>query len=162
MNTEAEAVERARRWVHASCWIGAITDAGAALQMLFPGIFALAYRPIEFRPGPEYRFAMGMGASLMVGWTVLLLWAARRPIERRGVLPLTVIPVVLGMVVNEIAGVVQGFVPVGPLVPVFVLQLGLSTLFLVSYAAAARCATDAGSTRGNALPAATSGDRSTL
>ena len=30
-----------------------------------------------------YRFAMGYGASLMLGWTLLLLWAYRRPVERR-------------------------------------------------------------------------------
>jgi hypothetical protein len=106
--------------------------------MLFPSIFAFAYRPNRFQPGPEYRFAMGMGASLMLGWTVLLLWAARRPIERRGVLLLTVVPVILGLVVNEVAGVVDGFLPIGPLAPVFVLQLGLSALFLFSYAMASR------------------------
>ena len=134
----ADTAARAGRWVRASCWIGAITDAGATLQMLFPSIFAFAYRPNRFQPGPEYRFAMGMGASLMLGWTVLLLWAARRPIERRGVLLLTVVPVILGLVVNEVAGVVDGFLPIGPLAPVCVLQLGLSALFLFSYATASR------------------------
>jgi hypothetical protein len=119
--------------VRTACWIGAITDAGAAVQMLFPQVFAFAYKPNAFQPGPEYAFAMGMGASLMIGWTALLLWAARRPIERSGVLPLTVVPVIVGLVLNEIAGVARGFVPIGPLVPVFVLQLALSALFLVSH-----------------------------
>jgi|SRR5215467_5316794 len=126
-------VERAERWVRVACWVGALTDAGAAIQMLFPSVFAFAYRPREFHPGPEYGFAMGMGASLMIGWTVLLLWASRKPIERRGVLLLTVFPVVLGLVINEMASIAEGFVPTGPLVPVFALQLALSGLFLVSY-----------------------------
>jgi hypothetical protein len=133
MNQGTDARNRAVRWGRSACWIGAITDAGAAVQMLFPQVFAFAYRPNGFQPGPEYAFAMGMGASLMIGWTALLLWAARRPLERIGVSMLTVVPVIVGLVLNEIAGVARGFVPLGPLVPVFVLQLALSALFLASY-----------------------------
>jgi hypothetical protein len=32
----------------------------------------------------------------MAGWTILLLWADRAPLERRGVLAITVFPVVVG------------------------------------------------------------------
>jgi hypothetical protein len=134
---DADSLARAERWVRTACWIGAITDAGAAVQMLVPQVFAFAYRPSDFHPGTEYRFAMGMGASLMIGWTALLVWAAQRPIERRGVLLLTVVPVVVGLVINEIVGIAQGFMPVGPLVPVLLLQLALSALFLASYSMAA-------------------------
>jgi hypothetical protein len=133
MDRNIDARVRAIRWVRAACWTGAITDAGAAIQMLFPQVFAFAYRPTAFRPGPEYAFAMGMGASLMIGWTALLLWAARRPLERSGVLVLTVVPVIGGLVLNEIAGIARGFVAAGPLVPVFVLQLALGALFLASH-----------------------------
>jgi hypothetical protein len=124
---------RAMRWVRAACWIGTATDACAAIQMLSPKVFAFAYRPNAFQPGVEYAFAMGMGASLMIGWALLLLWAARRPIERRGVLLLTTIPVVAGLVLNEVVAVARGFLPIAPLVPVFVLQLALGALFLGSY-----------------------------
>ena len=31
----------------------------------------------DFRPGVEYRYAMSIGASLMLGWTALLVWADR-------------------------------------------------------------------------------------
>src|SRR6266849_1238095 len=60
---------------------GAITDAAALLPMLIPRLAAWVW---GFRDLPgSYRFAMGYGASLMFGWTVLLLWAYRRPVERR-------------------------------------------------------------------------------
>ena len=140
MDLDPDVRGRAARWVRTACWIGAVTDAGAAVQMLFPQVFACAYRPNAFRPGPEYAFAMGMGASLMIGWTALLLWAARRPIERSGVLPLTVFPVIVGLVLNEIAGAARGFIPLGPLVPVFVLQIALSALLLVSHGFGVRSA----------------------
>ena len=50
-----------------------------------------------------------MGAALMFGWTALLLWADRAPVERRDVLLLTVFPVVVGLAVNEAAAVATGF-----------------------------------------------------
>lgn len=133
MIPHSDPVARARAWVRASCWIGAITDVGAAIQMLFPDIFIFAYRPRAFAPSLELGYAMGMGASLMLGWTVLLLWAAQRPIERRGILVITVVPVIAGLAINEMVGIANGLLPVGPLVPVFFLQGGLTGLFLFSY-----------------------------
>jgi hypothetical protein len=132
--------DRANRWLRAACWIGAITDAGAAAQMLFPRVFVFAYQPSDFRGGADYQFAMGMGASLMLGWTVLLLWAARRPLERRGVLLITVVPVIVGLAANEIVGAASGAFPVGPLVPVWALQIALCALFVVSYRTGQRAA----------------------
>jgi hypothetical protein len=121
------------RWLRVAYWVGAITDLGAALQMLSPTLFGFAYGLPHFSPGSDYRYAMGMGASLMIGWTGLLLWADRRPLDRRGVLPLTVFPVIFGLMLNEIVGISGGFMPLLPLLPVFVLQAVLAALFLVAY-----------------------------
>ena len=92
----------------------------------------------RFEPGADYRYAMGMGASLMVGWTALLLWADRRPMERKGVLPLTVLPVIAGLAANQARGVLAGFLPLAAVLPVWALQLGLCALFLSSYRRARR------------------------
>ncbi len=43
-----------------------------------------------------------------------------------------------GLVVNEIVGVADGFLPVGPLVPVCTLQTALTVLFLVAHGMARR------------------------
>jgi hypothetical protein len=125
--------KRATRWVRIACIAGAVTDAGAAVQMLSRRVFEFAYRPNTFPAWADYAFAMRMGASLMVGWTALLVWTALRPIERRGVLLLTVVPVIVGLVTNEIVAVANGFLPVGPLIPIWTLQIVLSALFLFSY-----------------------------
>ena len=85
-------------WLRISYWVGAIVDGLATLRMLFPKI---AY-------GVEYRYALGLGASLMLGWTFLLVWADRKPLERKGVLLLTVFPVVTGILLAEIYAVVKG------------------------------------------------------
>jgi hypothetical protein len=136
--TEATRAERAARWVRIACIVGAVTDAGAAVQMLSPRVFAFAYRPHALPAREDYVYAMGMGASLMLGWTALLLWAALRPLECRGVLLLTVVPVIAGLVANEIVAVANGFLPLGPLVPIWILQFVLSALFAFSYGMAER------------------------
>ena len=74
------------RWLRASYWAGAALDALAALSMLVPSLFAATNGLPDFHPGLDYRYAMGMGDSLMLGWTALLLWADRKPLERKGVL----------------------------------------------------------------------------
>jgi len=121
------------RWLRASYWAGAILDALATLSMLFPALFAATNRLPDFHPGIEYRYAMGMGASLMLGWTALLLWADRKPLERMGVLPITLLPVVLGLVVNEIVAVRAGFLSVESTAPVWVVQALIAVLFVFSY-----------------------------
>jgi hypothetical protein len=137
------------RWLRISFWVGAIVDLVAGVQMLCPPLFAFGMRLTNFTPGPEYRYAMGMGASLMFGWTALLLWADRRPIERMGVLPLTVVPVIAGLALNEAAGVGSGFLSLAAAAPIWALQAAISALFLVSYGVARhalRADEDAGAT----------------
>ncbi len=120
-------------WLRISYWTGAIIDAIAAVQMLSPSIFAFSNKLSNFQPAAEYRYAMGMGASLMIGWTVLLLWADRKPLERRGVLGITIFPVILGMILNEIVGVQTQFISLWTIMPIWVLQLILILLFGFSY-----------------------------
>src|SRR5512133_958728 len=94
-----------------SYWIGAVTDALAAIAMLFPDLGGKVYGLSNFTPGADYRYAMGSAASLMLGWTALLLWANRAPLERRFVLVLTVFPVIAGLAASEIAAIRAGFLP---------------------------------------------------
>jgi len=111
-------------------WLGAIVDLAAGVQMLCPPLFAFGMGLGAFHPGADYRYAMGMGASLMFGWTALLLWADRKPIERMGVLPLTVAPVIAGLALNQAAGVSSGFISLVAAAPIWALQTALTGLFL--------------------------------
>jgi hypothetical protein len=126
-------MDDAVRWLRISYWAGAILDALAALSMLSPELFAATSGLQNFHPGIEYRYAMGMGASLMLGWTALLLWADQRPLERKGVLLITLLPVVLGLVLNEIVAVRGGFLSIMMTAPVWLVQAALSGLFVFSY-----------------------------
>lgn len=121
----------------AACLLGAVVDGLVLPPMLIPSLGARLFGLGSFFPGADYRYAMNIAASLMLGWTLLLLWAARRPIERSGVLALTAI-VVACLTLAGIGAVLSGFVSLGNMVPVLVLQTGLSLLFLVAYLRANR------------------------
>jgi hypothetical protein len=136
----AAARDDAVRWLRRCYRAGALLDVLAAMSMLSPRLFAATAGLADFRPGDDYRYAMGMGASLMIGWTVLLLWADRRPLERRGVLPITLCPVVAGLVLNEIVAVWRGFLPLATTVPIWVVQALLTAAFLLAYGRAERVA----------------------
>ena len=79
-------------FVRASYWAGAVFDALVLVPMLSPDVARTAFGMRNFNPGNEYRYAMYIAASLMFGWVGLLIWADRRPLERRGVLLLTIVP----------------------------------------------------------------------
>jgi len=92
--------------------IGTVLDGGVAVVMLWPSLLALAWGFEQPVVDPGFQFAMTFGAALMIGWTALLAWAAARPVERRGVAPLTIL-VVAGLMLAEISGLSSGFLPAG-------------------------------------------------
>ena len=119
-------------WLRVSYWLGAILDLLAGLTMLFPALFAINNQLSSFYPAPNYRYAMGMGAPLMLAWTLLLLWADRKPLERMGILPITLL-VILGEVANEIVAARTGYITATALIPTWIIQAILSVLFIFSY-----------------------------
>jgi hypothetical protein len=106
--------------------VGAITDALAILPMLVPPLAKLLWG-FEDMSG-SYQFAMGYGASLMLGWTVLLIWAYQKPLERKVVAALTVL-VIYGLVLTEIVAVLLGHLAVWRMLPTWFLQTVLLGLF---------------------------------
>jgi len=72
---------RAVMWLKVSFLLGAIIDALVLIPMAVPAAARIFWGFNGF--SGIYYFAMGMGACLMLGWTILLLWAYRQPLERR-------------------------------------------------------------------------------
>ncbi len=118
-------MENKIRWLRFSYWVGAVIDFLAAIQMI-------SFIIIE-DAGPLYNMSVGSGASLMLGWTFLLIWADRKPVERKGVLIITIFPVILGIMTTQALGYVFGFVPLTEEAPVFLMQIILIVLFSFSY-----------------------------
>jgi len=126
-------MDRRILWLRISYWVGAILDGLWIFPMLFPGLGGMIFGIDNFNPGGEYRYAMGVGAALMLGWTVLLVWADRKLLERRGVLLLTVFPVILCLNLASTYLLVYEIVPAGRVVSAWGPSLCIAVLFLYSY-----------------------------
>ena len=110
--------------------VGAITDGIAILPMLSISVGGLLWG-VHDESG-LYRFAMRYGASLMFGWTGLLIWAYKRPAERRFVAVLTMV-VICGLALSEVFAVRSGVTTVWRMTPTWCLQVGLLLLFAKAY-----------------------------
>lgn len=116
-----------------SFWVGAIVDAVAAIQLLLPEFWASSYGFLPHRSGPELNAALWTAAVLMAGWTVLLIWADRKPVERKEIMLITLFPVISGLTLNNVYGVAAGFMDARATAPIIVLQLAIGSLCLFSY-----------------------------
>jgi len=122
------------RWLRLSYRAGAVVDALATAGMIFPRqLWTARFRPPFNRSGAELGYGSRAGAPLMAGWTVLLLWADRHPVERKDVIAITAVPVVAGLMANDAWAIRNGLVEARSILPVRALQSGLLALFAASY-----------------------------
>ena len=83
-------------------WYGAILDLLVFIDMLFSIIFEFSVSISNVSTEISYKYQTGTGAFLMLGWAILLLWADRKPLERKFILLLTIIPVIIGILALNI------------------------------------------------------------
>jgi len=104
-------------------WLGIVLDAVSFVQMAVPSL-GRAMMGSSASVGPEYVFAIEMGAGLMLGWTALLFWADRKPTERRAVIPFTMI-VIAWNHATLWYGVRSGLLPIDRALPQIILSAAL-------------------------------------
>ena len=121
------------KFLRVSYWAGAIFDALLLIPMLSTKVLSDVFGIQNFTPGSDFRYAVYVAASLMAGWVSLLIWADRKPVERRFVLLLTVCPVLVCLIFSGIYTVTSGFISVGNMTPTFIMQGILVLLFGFSY-----------------------------
>ncbi len=126
-------MDTATTMLRISFLVGAVTDGLAIIPMVFPRIGSALFGGDSSRLGAEYRYAMGIGASLMAGWTALLVWGAINPIERRDILILTLVPVVAGIIAATVIAVRSRLVLLSRVIPLWIHLGFMSILFVVSY-----------------------------
>ena len=114
------------KWLKAAYLAGIITDALALIPMLYPPMAKFMWGFDTFS-GSNY-FSTGYGASLMAGWTLLLIWAYKRPVERKFVAFLTIL-VIIGFVATELFAVANGQVELSKMIPTWIVQMILLGLF---------------------------------
>ncbi|MCP4138172.1 MAG: hypothetical protein GY754_44830 [bacterium] len=89
-------------------WFGICADALWAVALFSPQVFGLITGNPDFSPNQQMMQFMWIGGVVILGWTVLLIWAVREPVERRGVILITAFPVVAGLFVVALIGFLNG------------------------------------------------------
>ena len=69
----------------------------------------------------------------MLGWTFLLLWGSCKPIERKGVLLLTVFPVLGGLLLSSILAVISGFIELKFMLPLWIFYALIIPVYILAY-----------------------------
>lgn len=135
MAAEKTANTPAARRLRIAFAAGAVTDAVALVPMLFPPVASFLWGFEQL--GDAYVFAIGYAASLMLGWTLLLVWAYADPVPRRFVAALTLV-VIAGLAATEAIVVARGAMPLARVTPTWLLQLALAYLFVRGYRSSVR------------------------
>jgi hypothetical protein len=126
-------MDRRILWLRISYWVGAVLDGLWVIPMLLPEIGHAIYGIEDMVIDGGMRYALAVGAALMAGWTVLLIWADRKPVERRGIILLTIVPVIAGLRLSEIYLFVYGYVTVADMIPSWIMGAAVLALFIFSY-----------------------------
>ncbi|MHA2232503.1 MAG: hypothetical protein ACXAB4_08420 [Candidatus Hodarchaeales archaeon] len=119
-------------------WIGAVMDGIYALNMSLVWLIDSysGVDPIQlmrFTSGLESRYAWGVAASLMVAWTCLLIWADRKPVERKDVLLLTAFPLLFSLLIDVVFAIATDLAVAQEMALTGLAYIGLIMLFALSY-----------------------------
>ena len=110
------------KWLRISYWAAAIADFTVAALVLIPG-----------RMGVEqYVYPMGLMSAVAFSWGVMLIFADRRPVERRWMLVPTMLVVALLGIVGLHAGL-TGLLPLIQIIPSTCASVMIFLLLIYSY-----------------------------
>jgi hypothetical protein len=114
-------------------WSGAIIDAIMVPVLVLPKLCSLLMGLPNFNPDIMTQYLMNIGATLMASWTGILIWAAMKPVERKGIILITLFLVQLGLLISGIILYVQNGISLGKILPIWIGQGYLITLHIISY-----------------------------
>ncbi len=99
---------------------GMIADLIEGIRMSIPKLF-IASSGTMLKDSPELTNGLLYGVPVMLGWTLLLFWANRKPVERKGIL-LCLIPVIIGYMIIQTIGIASGTYSASKLLLTYILQ----------------------------------------
>ncbi len=114
-------------------WMGIIADGLATVLLFSPAIANAAFQPRTFEISANYLYVSRIAGALMLGWTVLLFWAQRKPVERADILLITLFPVVALLAVAAGLVVQANEIALARLLPMFVFYLVVYCTFIPSF-----------------------------
>lgn len=122
-----------KRLLITSYWIGIVADAAATVMLFSPAVANAILQPPSFPISPFYLYVSRVAGALMLGWTVLLFWAQRKPVERADILLITLLPVVTLLAGAAFIVARSGQISVVNLTPMFILYVMLFCTYIPSY-----------------------------
>lgn len=75
-------------------WLGIGADTLWAVGLLFPQVYGALTGKAEFNPDFQTMQILRIAGILMTGWTFILIWGVRKPVERRFIILLTAFVVI--------------------------------------------------------------------
>jgi hypothetical protein len=116
-----------------SYWIGIIADALATILLFSPPIANIILKPQPFEISEAYLYVSRIAGALMLGWTVLLIWGVKKPIERADILMITLFPVVTILALAAILVTKSNQIALENILPMFILYIVIFSTFIPSY-----------------------------
>ncbi len=110
-------------WIKFACWVGVVVDGAAAMILMFPALNTWISGEPSAVDSIDLRNARATAAALMWGWTVLLVWAGMRPLERYGVVAITIFPVLTWLTGVRLHNILSGTVDILRNIPILFVQV---------------------------------------
>ena len=117
--------------------VGIILDGLCAVEMLTGAIMGdnspflgMAY---SISGDTSYQYAMFIAGIFMLGWTALLFWGVFKPLERKEILIITWIPVVIGLGVTHFIAYFLGLYTISDIIIRGIINGILNIGLVVSY-----------------------------
>lgn len=132
-------LDKARRvlLLRLAFWVGAMMDLVTAVDQFGSALLGNSWPLIRSGlsvPGDSsYQYAMLVAAIFMLAWTVLLIWADQKPLERRDIALLTAFPVVMGLLLSRIWAYLNHLIRSNEFAFTTIVQLLITSLFLAAY-----------------------------
>ena len=85
--------------------VGAIADGLIAIEwfLVSLGLVDMPIHPSFFvGSGQDFQFVLSTAALFMTGWAILMYWGSLQPVERRGILLLTAVMLLIGILTDGI------------------------------------------------------------
>ncbi len=117
----------------ASYWIGIVADAIATVLLFSPKVAEIILNPSPFEISDAYLYVSRIAGTLVAGWTVLLFWAQKKPIERADILIITVFPVITLLTVAAVLVVNSNHISILRMMPMFLLYIIIFPTYIISY-----------------------------
>lgn len=125
--------EKTLFWVKMGFWAGIVADFIFGLKLMFlPKMVEFVWGFSQSMSPLEVIWSRYLGA-IIFAWTFTLLWGLQKPVERRIILPITAIFVLIPFIIIEYQVLITGLLPLGNMLFLIGLQLFLIAVFMKGY-----------------------------